>query len=448
MIGKMHRYGAVAATLVLLLLAAGTATPGVAAQPAARGFLGAGLKDVPGTPGAVVGVLTADGPAAQAGLRVGDVIVAVGGKPASSSESVVRAVGALSSGQVAELSILRNGQALSVRAVMGALPAGTPSPPAAALQPLKVSSYATFTDPEEHAFTMEVPAGWHTVGALARHGVLEISPFVRTLSPDRMTYLMIGEPTLLSYTPPSPVTQKLGYREGTLHNAGLGGVTMILHYLPGVQFARLYGQSALSGLCPQLRLTAAQERADFVAAADQLIPTVIPSVSSGGEATFSCRHGGQEMAARVDAVTRVTRDNQLWNVIFLRALLTPQSESAAAFEILKHMTATFHYDPSWVQQQNAASAAASAAINQRAQASLRTEQAVIAKLNATDDNFTQIDDIVSGYSTYRDNRTGNTYKLSNTNPGKWVADGGRILSTPDGNPPPWTPNVHALTRVD
>ena len=316
------------------------------------------------------------------------------------------------------------------------------------MAPLKVSGYSTFEDPEEHAFSVEVPSGWQTVGALTRRGALEISPFVRALSPDRMSYLMVGEPTLLSYTPPSAMTLRFGWREGSLHDAGLGGVSMILHYIPGAQFAQLYGEHALAGLCPQLHFQGAAARSDLAAAADQLIPTVIPSVSSGGEATFSCRHGGQPMQARVDAVTRTTRDQVLWNVIFLRALIAPASQSDAAFEALRHMTLTFRFEPAWVQQQNQLSQQAAAAINQRVQASLRQEQGIIQKLNATDENFSAMDDIVSGYSNYRDERTGNVYKLSNTNPGKWLDDSnGRIVSTPDNDPPPWAPGYRSLTRV-
>jgi hypothetical protein len=310
------------------------------------------------------------------------------------------------------------------------------------------NAYGTFVDPSEHAFTMEVPEGWTTVGSLMRRSALEISPFVRSLSPDRMTYLMVGEPTLLSYTPPSATTARLGWREGSLHNSGLGGITMLLRYIPGREFAQLYGQTALAGLCPQLHLSGSQERPDFVAAADQLIPTVIPSVSTGGEVTFSCRHGRQQSVVRVDAVTRVTRDNVLWNVIFLRALIAPASHADQAQELLKHMTMTFRFVPAWVQQQNQLSRQAANAINNQAQAFLRREQGVIAKLNATDQNFSEMDDIVSGYSNYRDNRTGNVYKLSNVNPGKWIDNSsGRIVSTPDNNPPPWAPSYSALTRA-
>jgi hypothetical protein len=329
----------------------------------------------------------------------------------------------------------------------GAVGCGT-AESSSAPAPLAVDSYTRFVDPSENAFSMEVPNGWTAVGSLTRRGALEISPFVRALSSDKMTYLMVGEPTLLTYTPPSPVTTRLGWREGSLHSSGLGGVTMLMHYLPGAQFAKLYGQTALAGLCPQMRLEGVVERPDFAQAVDQAVPTVIPSISNGGEASFSCRHGGNEMEVRVDAVTRADRNNIMWNVIFLRAFIAPRSQADAAQEILKHMTLSFRYDPNWVQRQNQISHLSAQMIQQQVLQAERAEQGVIAKLNATDENFTNMDDIVSGYSTYRDDQTGQTYKLGNTNPGKWVGDGGHILATPDNNPPLWNPSARALTRVD
>lgn len=455
--------------LLALIIALAFCDPQAHAQ--ARGFFGAGLADAPGVTGAQVGVIAPGGPAEQAGVRVGDIIVAIDGRPAGNAAAAAASLAALSAGESAQLTILRDGQRLVLPAVMGARPAGgarsavqgpappqSPSPatsppmPArssapAAVAPLRVSAYTSFTEPSEHAFTMEVPAGWQAVGSQMRRAALEFAPFVRTLSPDRMTYLMVGEPTLLSYAPPSALTARLGWREGSLHDAQLGGVSMLLRYIPGPQFARLYGQSALAGLCPQMHFETAEERSDFVAAADQLIPTVIPSQSSGGEARFSCRHAGQDMAVRVDAVTRIDRNNVQWNVIFLRAFITPKSQAQAAEEVLKHMTASVRYDPAWLNTQQQIERWSSAQIAARIRMAEQQEQGFIKSLNATDQNFSSMDDIVSGYSTYRNNQTGDTYKLSNTNPGKWV-DGGRIISTPDGNPPPWAPAAQPMTRVD
>jgi PDZ domain len=431
----------------------------------ARGFFGAGLADAPG--GARVGVLAPGGPAERAGVQVGDVITAVGGHSGGSAQAVAAALAGIPAGQKAVITVARGGQPLSLTAVMGTPPAAgamaavqgsssappaaatpsSPAGPAKAVAALKVTQYATFTEPTEHAFTMEVPQGWSVTGSQMRRAALEFAPFVRTLAPDRMTYLMVGEPTLLTYTPPNATTQRLGWREGSLHAANQGGVTMLLRYIPGPQFARLYGQTALAGLCPQLHFEGATERADFVAAADRLIPTVIPSQSTGGEATFSCRHGGVDMAVSVDAVTRIDRNSVLWNVIFLRAALTPKSQAAAAQEVLKHMTQSFQYDPAWVQMQEQLDRLSAQQIAARVQAAERQQQGIIKNLNASDENFTSMDDIVSGYSTYRNEQTGDVYKLSNTNPGKWIDDG-RIISTPDGNPPPWAPAAQKMTRID
>jgi hypothetical protein len=432
----------------------------------AKGFFGAGLADAPD--GAQVGVLAPGGPASRAGLRVGDVILTVNGQPAGGSTQAASLLSAIPQGQRASLAVLRNGQHLSLTAVMGAPAAGgaqaaiegsqeatpTQAAPATATQgapatvaALKVSHYTVFTEPTEHAFTMEVPQGWEVTGSQMRRAALEFSPFVRALSPDRMTYLMVGEPTLLIYTPPNATTMQLRWQEGSLHPAQQGGVTMLLRYIPGPQFARLYGQIALAGLCPQLHFENTTERADFVAAADKLIPTIIPSQSTGGEASFTCRHGKADMLATVDAVTRIDRNNVMWNVIFLRAFIAPKSQAPAAQEVLKHMTLTFKYDPAWVNMQEAIDRVSAAQIAARVRAAEAQEQGIIRNLNKTDENFTSIDDIVSGYSTYRNDATGDTYKLSNTNPGKWMNDG-RIISTPDGNPPPWAPAAQKMTRID
>jgi PDZ domain len=453
---------------LLLFTALGASPPGFTQ---AKGFFGAGLQDA--FTGTQVSALAPGGPAAQAGVQVGDGIVSINGTAAGDAAATARVLSGLPAGQKARLELVRDGQHVTLSVLMGAPPAGgakaaveggsaaapaaTPSPASPALAAtaasqkpvaaLKVAQYIVFTEPTEHAFTMEVPRGWQVSGSQMRRAALEFSPFVRTLSPDKMTYLMVGEPTLLTYTPPNATTMRLGWREGSLHAAQQGGVTMLLRYIPGPKFAQLYGQTALAGLCPQLRFENATERSDFVAATDKLIPTVIPSQSTGGEASFSCRHGGVDMAVTVDAVTRIDRNSILWNVIFLRAFITPKSQSEAAQEVLKHMTQSYRYDPAWVNMQQGIDRLAAQQIAARVQEAERQEQGVIKNLNATDANFTSIDDIVSGYSTYRNDATGDTYKLSNTNPGKYVNDG-RIISTPDGNPPAWAPAAQKMTRVD
>lgn len=324
------------------------------------------------------------------------------------------------------------------------VPAAAQGAPAGAFS---VASYVRLTDPLEQAFTLDVPAGWRSEAGMARRAALQINPYVRSLSPDKMTYLMLGEPTLPSFTPPSQMSNAIGHPEGTLYDVGLGGLALMLRYLPGAQFARLYGETAVRSLCPSLKFTGAHDRPDLASKANAQWPTVIPTRSDGGEARFTCAHGKQEMEVRVEAATRITRDNIGWGVILLQAFIAPKGQGDKAEEILNHMVASVTYSQAWIQRQNQLSVDAAVAINQRMQTIFREERTFIEKLNSVDQNFQSMDEIVSGFSNYRDDSSGATYSLSNTNPYKWVdPSSGRIISTPTNTPPPWAPAYRQLTH--
>jgi hypothetical protein len=89
------------------------------AQPVPKSYFGVGVMNLPGTAGAQVKVLVPGGPAEQAGLRVGDIIVAVDGKSTGDAEAVGPAVRNLPPGQRVELRVLRDGKQLSLHVVTG-----------------------------------------------------------------------------------------------------------------------------------------------------------------------------------------------------------------------------------------------------------------------------------------------------------------------------------------
>jgi len=423
------------------------------AQGAGKGTIGLGLADAAGGGGARVGVVSPGGAAEKAGVRVDDVVVSVNGSAVHAADDLTGVIHGMAAGQVAHLGIRRGGQRMNIDVTLGGggQTAGSTTSAAKAAggaqagaeksgpaQPISVTGYTTFTDPIEQAFTIQVPSGWKTVGGLARRAALQVNPYVRSLSPDKQTYLIIGEPTLPGYVPPNQMRNAIGYREGKLFDSGVGGLSMVLHYMPGAEFAKVYGQSAFQGLCSNLRLTGTQERPDMARNADKLVPTVIPSASTGGEARFSCTHHGQEMEARMEIVTRTTRDNVMWNVIFLKGFIAPRSQADKAEEILTHVGSTLAFTPAWSQKQSAIDQQAALAINRQMQSYFRHEQEFIKSLNAEDQNFSTMDEIVSGYSDYHDPATGNNYKMDNVNPFKWADDNtGRVVSTPNNIPPAW-----------
>jgi S1-C subfamily serine protease len=94
-----------------------------------HGHLGIGIQDLTpqlaksldlrdGQNGALVSSVEPGSPAARAGLRPGDVVVAVGGQPIADANALHNAIGLLRAGQVAQLTILRDGRPMELRATV------------------------------------------------------------------------------------------------------------------------------------------------------------------------------------------------------------------------------------------------------------------------------------------------------------------------------------------
>ncbi len=103
-----------------------------------RGWLGVETQDI--TPqlaesfdlqnitGVIIAGIQRSGPAAQVGLRPGDIILSVNGEPASDSKTVMNQIARTSSGEKLRLKILRNGRELDAEAIVGERPPPTRRP--------------------------------------------------------------------------------------------------------------------------------------------------------------------------------------------------------------------------------------------------------------------------------------------------------------------------------
>ena len=97
-----------------------------------RGWLGVSVQDMtgrnprgPGTPGPGVSIANIDrtGPAAKAGLRTGDVVMAVDGDRVDTAQGLIKAVAAVAPGKAVRLTMRRNGQNFDVPVTVGLRPA-------------------------------------------------------------------------------------------------------------------------------------------------------------------------------------------------------------------------------------------------------------------------------------------------------------------------------------
>jgi S1-C subfamily serine protease len=88
-------------------------------------YLGIRIKDVEG--GAQVTQVVSKSPAAQAGLKVGDVITAFDGKPVTSADVLTAAVFTSKSGESVTITVRRNGATKRITATLGVQPASPSS---------------------------------------------------------------------------------------------------------------------------------------------------------------------------------------------------------------------------------------------------------------------------------------------------------------------------------
>ena len=87
-----------------------------------RGWLGVGVSDDDAHAGVQVTAIEPDGPAAHAGLRSGDRILAVDGQSVSTAFGLIRAVAEIHPGRSARLTVARHGRNMSTVVVVGLRP--------------------------------------------------------------------------------------------------------------------------------------------------------------------------------------------------------------------------------------------------------------------------------------------------------------------------------------
>ena len=90
-----------------------------------RGWLGVSVPDQPvGKGGVMLAGVDPTGPAGKAGLKRGDVVVAVNGQPVNTSHGLISAVSAVSPNSPVKLDVRRNGQPMTVTVTVGRRKAG------------------------------------------------------------------------------------------------------------------------------------------------------------------------------------------------------------------------------------------------------------------------------------------------------------------------------------
>jgi S1-C subfamily serine protease len=97
-----------------------------------RGWIGVGVQDmtreiaesfrIPGTRGALITEIFRGTPADRSGMKVGDVLIAVEGKPVTDSATMLNLIAALVPGSAATLRVKREAKEIDLKVTVGKRP--------------------------------------------------------------------------------------------------------------------------------------------------------------------------------------------------------------------------------------------------------------------------------------------------------------------------------------
>jgi hypothetical protein len=236
--------------------------------------------------------------------------------------------------------------------------------------------YVQYRDPNEGAFSTEVPADWKTVGGLYRFNALDYRPAIETTSPDGRIRVMRGDPEIPKFIEPfSP-----GFPEGSWY-APYGFYQFVRRFVPGAIFCREYVLSKAPKVCSNLEITEVTDRPDKVPQYLTMNPSLRGATLTAGETHFRCTEQGEPKTGYCGAVTWVghSAPANLWRVGYLVGYMAPPQGAALARAILEHVAETWQWNPQWAMMQlrneGATSEMLSATANQIAEEAARRQRA-------------------------------------------------------------------------
>ena len=158
------------------------------------------------------------------------------------------------------------------------------------------TSWVSFQDPVERAFTLDVPKGWTVKGGLFRMGYSDARPMIDLQSPDGRVNVRLRDVSIPSYFVPN----QFHSREGEIYDLGAQAQLTVARYRNGSEYAGLYARARFNSVCRAL----APQASDSAAPVKDFLPQdVAPMQTTVGQATYRCESSQGPQIAYVYART-------------------------------------------------------------------------------------------------------------------------------------------------
>jgi hypothetical protein len=214
-------------------------------------------------------------------------------------------------------------------------------------------TYKTWKDPQEGAFSVEVPSGWHVIGGLFRFAPIDARRQIDVVSPDKQIHIQSGEARLSTFAPPGPSSQVRGLREGQSYDVN-GVRYTVMHYMDGSEFSKEYAGIKFKKEHPDLKIAETKDRPDV----EEMINSRIAKQglsqfhSTVGETDFTYSENGKTVnGACIVATIRIGQGvGEIW-LALPSTITAPADKMAMARDILTHIVLHTTDDPEWTAKQ-------------------------------------------------------------------------------------------------
>jgi len=315
-------------------------------------------------------------------------------------------------------------------------------------------TYVNWRDPQEGAFTLQVPRGWQVAGGAYRLSATDVRNIATMISPDAQMRIFIGDTNIGAFTEPNQMLSYAGMREGSYQTLGDGTRLEIRRYMTGAQFARAYAQNRLASQCSGVQVESSSDRQDLAAIFTQVVRNegMTNARLAAGDAAFSCTGKSGPLHGRIFAVTVLPLPGRasLWYVLIYGYSATPQSQQAAE-GITQLVMQSMRIDQQWQAQEKQIAANAVAADNARSQQiQARARAAIQENQRQTSDmivkGYEQRSQVYDEISRKRENSilgttdvidpvSGSQYKIDSYSNYHWMNNQGAIVGNDTGANP-------------
>jgi hypothetical protein len=216
--------------------------------------------------------------------------------------------------------------------------------------------YVTWREPNEGAFTIEVPKGWSVSGGIVRKASVDVRTAVEIASPDGRIRIYNGDARVGGFAKPNALLSAGGFGEGSVYSPGYGVSMIVKRYQPGAVFAADNVAKRFGGALQELRISKGRQRPDLTARLNELFSGFAAGVNvraDAGDVEFTAMRNGEPIKGSCFASTVLAEMNGsgTWSAPMLYGYVASSDQADTAATVLAHMVGSFKSDEEWARRQ-------------------------------------------------------------------------------------------------